>query len=80
MAGHIIAIHLKDIAAFNNPKLQDVTIGTGVVNFPGVFAELKKQGFKGNIYIEKDVENKPSNLQSVKESIKYYKTEVAKIK
>jgi len=80
LSGHIIAIHLKDISAFNNPKLQDVTVGTGVVNFPGVFAELKKQGFKGNIYIEKDVENKPSNLPSVKESIKYYNTEVAKIK
>ena len=72
LKGHIIAIHLKDIAAFNNPKLKDVTVGTGVVDFPGVFEELKKQNFKGNIYIEKDVVNKPSNLPSVLETIRYY--------
>ena len=80
LSGHIIAIHLKDIAAFNDPKLKDVTVGTGVVDFPGVFAELKKQNFKGNIYIEKDVENKPSNLPSVLESIKYYNDMVGKMK
>lgn len=80
LSGHIIAIHLKDIAAFNDPKLKDVTVGTGVVNFPGVFAELKKQGFKGPVYIEKDVENLPDNLASVKESVKYYNTTVGKLK
>ena len=79
LSGHIIAIHLKDIAEFNNPKLTDVTVGTGVVNFRGVFAELKKQNFKGHIYIEKDVSNKPSNLPSVLESVKYYKQEAAKL-
>ena len=80
LSGHIIGVHLKDIAAFDNPKLQDVTVGTGIVNFPGVFAELKKQGFRGHIYIEKDVTNKPSNLPSVLESVKYYKQEVGKLK
>ncbi len=79
LEGHIIAIHLKDIAAINDPKLKDVTVGTGVVDFPGVFQELKKQNFRGNIYIEKDVENKPSNLPSVLESIKYYNTQVGKL-
>jgi L-ribulose-5-phosphate 3-epimerase len=72
LKGHIIAIHLKDIAAFNDPQLKDVTVGKGVVNFPGVFAELKKQNFRGNIYIEKDVQNKPNNLPSVLESVQYY--------
>jgi L-ribulose-5-phosphate 3-epimerase len=72
LSGHIIAIHLKDIAAYNDPKLKDVTVGTGVVNFPAVFAELKKQNFRGNIYVEKDVQNKPSNLPSVRESVQYY--------
>jgi L-ribulose-5-phosphate 3-epimerase len=80
LSGHIIAIHLKDIAEFNNPKIQDVTVGTGVVNFPAVFAELKKQGFRGNIYIERDAETKPSNLPSVIETVKYYNREVKKLK
>jgi L-ribulose-5-phosphate 3-epimerase len=78
--GHIIAIHLKDIAAFDDPKLKDVTVGTGVVNFPGVFAELKRQNFKGHIYIEKDVQNKPDNLPSVRESIQYYHKQIDKLK
>jgi L-ribulose-5-phosphate 3-epimerase len=80
LKGHIMAIHLKDIAEFNNTKIQDVTVGTGVVNFPGVFEELKKQGFRGNIYIERDAETKPSNLPSVIETVKYYNKEVKKLK
>lgn len=80
LKGHIIAIHLKDIAEFNNPKIQDVRVGTGVVNFPAVFAELKKQGFRGNIYIERDAETKPSNLPSVIETVTYYNQEIKKLK
>lgn len=79
LAGHIIALHLKDIAEFNNPKLQDVPVGKGVVNFPEVFKQLKAQGFKGNIYIERDFEGKPSNLESVNQTIKYYQEQVAKL-
>src|SRR5574337_1103059 len=59
LSGHIIAIHLKDIAAYNNPKLVDVPVGTGVVDFPAIFKELKKQGFKGYIYIERDATVQP---------------------
>lgn len=80
LSGHIIGVHLKDIAAFNDPALRDVPAGTGVVNFPAVFAELKKQNFKGHIYIERDAEDLPSNLPSVIETVKYYNAEVAKLK
>ncbi len=41
LSGHILVMHFKDIAAFNDPKLKDVPAGTGVVNFPAVLAELK---------------------------------------
>jgi sugar phosphate isomerase/epimerase len=80
LSGHIIAIHLKDIAAYNDPKLQDVPVGTGVVDFPAIFIELKKQGFKGPIYIERDATDKPSNLPSVMQTIKYYNEQVGKLK
>ncbi len=80
LSGHIIALHLKDIAAFNDPKLLDVPVGKGVVNFPGVFEELKKQGFKGNIYIEMDMEGHPSNLPAVQQTIIYYNEQAAKLK
>jgi len=32
-----------DVAEYNNIKIQDVPVGTGVVNFPAVFKELKRQ-------------------------------------
>lgn len=79
LQGHIIAVHLKDIAAYNNPKLVDVPVGTGVVDFPEIFKELKRQGFKGYIYIERDATDQPSNLPSVIEEVKYYKEQVSKL-
>ncbi|HRH61449.1 MAG TPA: sugar phosphate isomerase/epimerase, partial [Chitinophagaceae bacterium] len=80
LSGHIIGVHFKDIAAFNNPQLRDVPAGTGVVNFPAVLAELKKQNFKGYIYIERDAEDQPSNLPSVIQETKYYNDIIGKLK
>jgi sugar phosphate isomerase/epimerase len=72
LKGHILAIHLKDIGEKNNPKVVDVPVGTGIVNFPEIFKELKRQHFAGYIYIERDADEKPSNLPSVIGEIKYY--------
>jgi L-ribulose-5-phosphate 3-epimerase len=80
LEGHIIGVHLKDIAAYNNPLLKDVPVGTGIVDFPKVFAELKRQHFSGCIYIERDAEDQPSNLQSVIQTVKYYNDQVGKLK
>ena len=80
LSGHIIVIHLKDIAAYNDPALRDVPVGTGVVKFPEIFAELKKQNFNGYIYIERDAEDQPSNLPSVIQEIKYYNEQISKLK
>ena len=80
LSGHIIALHLKDIAAYNDPMLRDVPVGTGVVDFPAIFQELKKQGFKGHIYIERDAEDQPSNLPSVIQTVKYYNEQIRKLK
>lgn len=79
LEGHIINIHLKDIAEYNDPKLKDVRVGTGVVEFPAIFAELKRQNFNGHIYIERDAETEPSNLPSVIETIQYYYDEIGKL-
>ena len=80
LSGHIIGIHLKDIAEYNNPELKDVPVGTGVVDFPAIFQELKRQGFDGNIYIERDAEDKPDNLSSVIKTIEYYNEQVSRLK
>lgn len=79
LSGHIIGIHLKDIAAYNDPTLKDVPVGTGVVDFPAIFQELKRQGFKGHIYIERDAEDQPSNLPSVIQTVKYYNEQISKL-
>ena len=80
LSGHIIGVHLKDITAYNNPALLDVPVGTGVVDFPAIFAELKKQNFKGHIYIERDAEDLPSNLLSVIQTVQYYNEQLGKLK
>ena len=80
LSGHILGVHLKDIAAFNDPALKDVPVSTGVVNFPAIFEELKKQNFNGYIYIERDAEDHPSNLSSVIATGKYYTDQVNKLK
>lgn len=80
LSGHILVVHLKDIAAANDPTLKDVPVGTGIVNFPAILEELKKQNFNGYIYIERDAEDKPSNLPSVIQTVAYYKDQVNRLK
>ena len=71
LKGHIIGIHLKDIAESNNLKGEDVMVGKGVIDFPGVVNELKAQNFNGMVYVE--CEHKmDNNLADVIESIQYF--------
>jgi L-ribulose-5-phosphate 3-epimerase len=72
LSEHIISMHFKDVAEYNNVKVKDVTVGTGVINFPEVFDELKRQNYAGHIMIERDEQDKPNNLTSVNQTIKYY--------
>ena len=37
LSGHIFGVHLKDIAAYNYPSLNDVPVGTCVVDFQAIF-------------------------------------------
>lgn len=76
LSGHIIGIHLKDIAEMNNPELLDVRVGTGIVQFPEIFEELKRQHFDGYVYIERDSIESPSNVPSVIETVKYFRDKI----
>jgi L-ribulose-5-phosphate 3-epimerase len=80
LAGHIFIVHLKDIAEANNPKLTDVRVGTGIVDIPGILAELKRQNFTGYIYIERDTQETPTNVPSIIETVKYYNEQMQKLK
>jgi len=51
LKGRIISSHLKDLNEMG-PGAHDVAYGTGVSDVPGILAELKTQGFAGNISIE----------------------------
>ena len=80
LSGHILGVHFKDIAAYNDPALKDVVVGTGVIKFPEIFAELKNQNFNGNIYIERDSVEVMGNLPSVIQEVKYYNEQISKLK
>ena len=80
LSGHIIGVHFKDIAAYNNPTLKDVVTGTGVVDFPAILAELKKQNFNGHIYIERDSIEAGGNVASVIKEKNYYNDVISKLK
>ncbi|HEY2572805.1 MAG TPA: sugar phosphate isomerase/epimerase [Verrucomicrobiaceae bacterium] len=69
LKGRIVSVHLKD-----RPKigtlLADCVYGSGVCDVPGMLAELKAQGFKGNISVE--YENKwEDNVGDVKANIAF---------
>ncbi len=79
LEGRIIGSHLKDITEFNNTKSPDTIPGKGVIKFPEVFAEFKRQGFKGMFSIEHE-SNWDNNVPDVMQIVKYYNEQVAQLK
>lgn len=65
--GHLVSLHFKDLAE-KSSKTHDVHWGTGVCNVEGVIAELKRQGFKGNISAEYE-HNWENNAGDVAQSV-----------
>jgi len=51
LEGRIISCHLKERTVIGE-ALPDAIFGTGVTDTKGILAELKRQGFQGNIAIE----------------------------
>ncbi len=73
LEGHILGVHLKDIHESNNTEAIDVIVGTGVINFPSVVDELKRQRFHGVVHVE--CEHKmENNLAEVIEGKKYFES------
>ncbi len=79
LSGHIWNVHFKDVATFNKTDAEDVNPGKGVVDMPGVFQELKRQGYKGNFSIEHE-SNWENNTGDVIEIAKFYNQQVAMLK
>jgi sugar phosphate isomerase/epimerase len=78
LEGHIIGVHLKDIVQFNNTKANDTVVSKGVVDFPAVLAELKRQNFKGMLSIEHE-SNWYHSLPDVVFTKNYYDSLVQKL-
>ncbi len=78
LQGHIIGVHFKDVVQFNNPLANDTVVSKGVIDFPAVLTELKRQNFKGMLSIEHE-SNWYHNLPDVIFTKNYYDSLVAKL-
>jgi sugar phosphate isomerase/epimerase len=79
LQGHIIGVHLKDIVKFGDTQAEDTVVSKGVIDFPAVFAELKRQNFNGMLSIEHE-SNWYHSLPDVIATKNYYDEQIAKLK
>ena len=71
LKGRIISVHLKDRPVMGQ-QMPDCVYGTGISDIAGLLAELKAQGFQGNISVE--YENKwDDNVGDVKTNVEFVK-------
>ncbi len=79
LAGHVYGVHLKDITKFGDTQASDTIVSKGVIDFPPIFQELKRQNFSGMLSIEHE-SNWYHSLPDVIETVKYYNDQVGKLK
>ncbi|MBS1663981.1 MAG: sugar phosphate isomerase/epimerase [Bacteroidetes bacterium] len=78
LEGHVYGVHLKDIDSAGNTKAKDLVVGTGVIKFTPIFQELKRQGFKGMLSIERE-DNWDKNVQDVIATRNFYNEQLSKL-
>jgi len=71
LKGRIVSLHLKDRAEIGK-KSTDLVFGTGVLDIPAILAELKAQGFDGNISIEYETKWE-DNVADIKACVEFVK-------
>jgi sugar phosphate isomerase/epimerase len=79
LEGHVYGVHLKDIIKFNDTQAADTLVGKGVIDFPSIFEELKRQNFNGMLSIEHE-SNWYHSLPDVIATVQFYNEQVAKLK
>jgi len=79
LEGRIYGLHLKDITEFNNTDAADTAVSKGIIDFPAIFAELKRQHFSGMLSIEQE-SNWLNSLPDVIATKQYFTAEMAKLK
>ncbi|MBS1745097.1 MAG: sugar phosphate isomerase/epimerase [Bacteroidetes bacterium] len=79
LEGHVFGVHLKDIVKFDDVNAADTVVSKGVIDFPAIFAELKRQNFNGMLSIEHE-SNWLHSLPDVMLTKNYYDEQIAKLK
>jgi sugar phosphate isomerase/epimerase len=79
LEGHVFGVHLKDIVKFDDTQAADTVVSKGVIDFPQIFAELKRQNFNGMLSIEHE-SNWYHNLPDVIETKYYIDQQIAALK
>jgi len=78
LAGHVYGVHLKDIKQFDKTNAEDTIVGKGVIDFPPIFQELKRQHFTGMFSIEHE-SNWYHSVPDVIETVVFYDDQVSKL-
>jgi sugar phosphate isomerase/epimerase len=78
LQGHIYGVHLKDIDTLGKTRAKDLVVGTGAINYPPVFEELKRQHFSGYFSIERE-DNWYNNVPDVIATVKFFNEQVSKL-
>lgn len=78
LEGRIFGLHFKDVAEKGKVDAADRIPGTGVIDIPGVMAELKRQRFTGNFSIEHE-DNWDNNVPDVKRIVAYFGEQKSKL-
>jgi len=78
LKGHIFGVHLKDIDTLGHTRAKDMVVGTGAINYPPIFEELKRQHFEGYFSIERE-DNWYNNVPDVVATVKFFNEQVSKL-
>ena len=79
LEGHVFGVHLKDIVKFNDTQAADTAVTKGVIDFPAIFQELKRQNFSGMFSIEQE-SNWYNSVPDVINTVKFFNEQLAKLK
>lgn len=78
LEGRIKEFHMKDLNVKAQKNAHDVPWGTGINNIPGIMQQMKKQHFKGFVFVEYEYHWK-SSVPEVKQSIAFFRQEKEKL-
>jgi len=77
LEGKIFELHLKDVTGTTTDD-ESIILGEGVIDFPAVLKELKRQGFEGRFIMEYET-NWTNQMPDMEKNIKFFYDQVEKL-